>query len=150
GAAAAQSTTRLDEAVDAFRRCLALAPSDDAAANDLAWTLSRRRTTAPEGLSIARTLTARGPCVARFWDTRAACAAAAGDDEDADSSWRRALALHAAAPSLDPDARAATALRLATWLAANRRPSEARDVARAALQYAKGAPTERALRELLD
>src|SRR5207253_2080821 len=89
-AAAVPARRRRGEAIDHLRRCLELTPDDDVAANDLAWLLGERPTTAAAGADLAKKVTARAPGNAGFWDTRAVCSAAAGDEGDAVGSWKRA------------------------------------------------------------
>jgi tetratricopeptide (TPR) repeat protein len=149
GTAASASPRRHGEATRHLERCLELAPSDEAATNNLAWLLSRRSGGAVEGAALAKRLTTRAPGVPAYWDTRAACSAAVDDDADAESSWRRAMDLAAAAPDADSVARARTALRYARFLASRNRAADARRVAAQALELAKGAEVEREVRTFL-
>jgi tetratricopeptide (TPR) repeat protein len=149
GTAASAAPRRQAEAVKQLSRCLALAPWDESATNNLASLLGRRSTTAAEGAALAKKLTARRPEVAEYWDTRAACSAGADDKTDAETAWRRALELFAARPGGDPAARARAALRFARFLAATQRADEARGVVKPALEYAKSTPEEAEIRRFL-
>ncbi|MCE9634792.1 MAG: hypothetical protein K8T90_03715, partial [Planctomycetes bacterium] len=138
-----------DAAIAQFLACLDLDPLHAAAANNLAWIWVRNAATAGRGLDMARRATALTPLDPNVWDTRAACELAMHDGPAAEQSWRRAESLFAGQPRQRPALRGAAAMRLASYLASEKRSDEARAVARDVMQRAAGTPAAAKARDLL-
>jgi tetratricopeptide (TPR) repeat protein len=148
--AAQSSPPRRGEAVEQFSKCLELDPLNAEVANDLAWVLAQSRDTAKRALDLAQRATTASPRDASYWDTRAAAADRAGDPDDADASWRKALILQPRVTKDDLRRRAEYALRYASFL----RDRAQNDAARAIVECELGGPHDAAaeteLRRFLD
>jgi tetratricopeptide (TPR) repeat protein len=129
------------EAAQFLGKALEADPDDEVTANNLAWLLSRSSDTAARGLELARRATAADPTRAAYWDTRAACAVAAGASDDAETSWRKAIALIDASPAPDLALRAQCGLGVARILLASSRQADAIVLLDRVARDAPGSPT---------
>jgi len=146
---AALRSGRPGEAARLFSSCTAIDPGDRLSMNNLVLALGRSPDGRPKARSIATQLTTLAPRDPNAWDTRAELAAADGDAAEAESSWRKALELYAAAPPRDADPRHVVAIRLAEFLVRAGRTDDARVLARSVADGAKSAAlVERAKRLL--
>jgi predicted Zn-dependent protease len=137
------------EATRLLSRAVELDPDDEVSQNNLAYLLSRSPATATRGLEFARRATAADPANANYWDTRAACAAAASEDEDAETSWRKALALNAAASAPDRSFAAQVSLGLGRLLTSRGRAADARAPLESVLRDAPSTPAAEEAKRLL-
>jgi Tfp pilus assembly protein PilF len=138
------------EATRLLTRAVELDPENEGAMNNLAWLLSQSSSTAQRGLELARRATVVDPSNATFWDTRAACAAAASEDDEAEKSWRKALALNASSGAPDRAFAAQANLALGRFLVSRGRRTEAREPLEASLRDAPSGPSADEARRLLD
>lgn len=137
------------EATRLLTRAVELDPDNDVTQNNLAYLLSRSSASAVRGFELACRATAADPGNAYYWDTRAVCAAAASQDDEAESSWRKAIALNAASPAPDRVFAAQAALGLGKLLKTRGRDSEARDPLESVLRDAPSTPAAAEAKRLL-
>jgi len=137
------------EATRLLTRAVELDPDNDVTQNNLAFLLSRSSASAGRGLELARRATTAEPGNAYYWDTRAACAAAASEDDEAERSWRKALALNDASTAPDRGFAAQAWLGLGRLLKTRGRDSEAREPLEHVLRDAPGTAAATEAKRLL-